>query len=241
VRQKLKCILMVALAVSIYAVIRETAWRLAVGDIADARPIPTLRKQRIALHEAGHAVVYATLRGPAGLRSLSVCSVYGLGENLGEMNSDDNDVDMMTLFEGLQRASYMLAGQAANVSLGDGPTNGASDDIKRASKLVWSMHGQFGMGRTMSYYEGPLEAPPQVETMVETDLQLAYACAQLVINHNRVAMKALSDLLLATPPVAGKHMLGTARLAAFFKAHPVSVPDHPDLPWFCDPEPFGAK
>lgn len=192
------------------------------------------KRIRVAFHEAGHAVANVAFKGPANIEQIDVLVDGRLAEGtLGK--TIFRNVDVGTRPEMLQAASYLLAGQAANTLFTGGATNGASDDIAIANKLVWRMHTQYGMGRTLLLYLDWESAPPHVQADAERDLKDAFLCADLILRANIVMVQELAERLLQAPIVKGRHLLTHLQVVAFFKDRPLRPPESvfEETPDFC--------
>ena len=100
-------------------------------------------RQRIAVHEAGHAML-ASLLGKAGdVHRISIVS-HGKGVGATALQADE---DRVVLSEGQLRAQLVitLGGAAAEDLVFGEPSTGAEDDLDRVTELAREMVGKYGM------------------------------------------------------------------------------------------------
>ncbi|WP_245413500.1 AAA family ATPase [Mangrovicella endophytica] len=178
---------------------------LAAALPPETRPAAVLK--RVAIHEAGHAVVYMLFGGAPSSLSIVRDAENGGGVTL--------EVDEATM-EGRRRDIEamivpILAGRAAeeiilgSVSAGAGGAD--SSDLARATTLLMQIEAQLGLGRFLSFGQ-------QVDGVtVEIGLRRLYAEAMMMVARHRGAIAALAQLALE------KRVLGRAALEAFAKTH----------------------
>jgi cell division protease FtsH len=173
---------------------------LAVIAPADNRPGDLV--DRIAIHEAGHAVA-AHMIGLAPVVSVSIVA----NGNAGGVTVLDFDGDLPT--RGIVEKSVMqlLAGRAAEeVLLGEAGTGAggtAGSDLARATQTLGLMHLGTGLGDLMAF-RADLDGVPRVLAVnegaaraVETDLQRLYGLAIEIIRENATVVRAVADALRA--------------------------------------------
>ncbi len=122
----------------------EAIERTLTGLSRRSRALNAEEKQRVALHEAGHALVALRLPGADPVRKVSVLprGVGGLGFTL-QMPTEDHRVLSEHALE--DRIAVAFGGRVAErLTLGQVST-GAQDDLARATDLARAMVRAFGM------------------------------------------------------------------------------------------------
>jgi ATP-dependent Zn protease len=170
---------------------------IAPADDRDAELL-----ERIAAHEAGHAVcAYST-----GLGAVLSVSIVENG-NAGGVTVIDFDGITHTRAMMEKTVVQMLAGRAAEeVLLGEaGPGSGgsASSDLARATRTLGLLHLGTGLGENMIFradaegIPGLLAVNERAAQAVEADLRRHYGKALELIRENAVLVRAVADALLA--------------------------------------------
>jgi len=182
---------------------------------------PQLR-DRLAYHEAGHALVGHWLN--AGI--VERVSIEPRGRALGVTYiSRDSEDPLYQQSELSSRLAMMLAGREAELRVFDSVSTGASDDLKRASELAINMVGSLGFSATF----GLLSVPgipkellgPDIQAAVLREarvlLERAQATSQRLLETHRQQLDALAQCLLEREVVSGedlKALLGPRALSA---------------------------
>jgi cell division protease FtsH len=132
--------------------------KIVLGDPRDAKLSPT-EKQRVAVHESGHAVV-AHFAEHAELPQR--VSIIPRGMALGAtQQSSPGDRHIMTQAELEARLRVLMGGYAAERVVLEDVSTGAENDLKEATRLATKMVANFGMSKKMGavYYEHQDEHP----------------------------------------------------------------------------------
>ena len=166
-------------------------------------------RHRIAVHEAGHAIVAAMLR----IGVVEKVSITPRGRALGTtLLTQELDQHLKTKTELQNQLEMLLAGRTAEeLMLGDTST-GAADDLKHASRLAYRMAGEFGFSAELGAFnylallpEGPNK--PLEATVVSEARQIvadaAERCASRLRDH-RYAVEGLAAALLEYETVSGE-------------------------------------
>ncbi|MES2919775.1 MAG: AAA family ATPase [Pseudomonadota bacterium] len=185
--------------------------RHRIGDPQEQRVMSEALRHRIAVHEAGHALV-GHLSLP-GIRVEKV-SVLPQGAALGvTIFSEEELAALATAAEIRARLEMMLAGRAAEIlCLGESST-GAAQDLEQATKLAlqmagaWSAHdGAPGLALD-ALPAGLREARGQVVTTEALAiLQVAHECALEKLREHAEALGGLVTALLEQDEVAGAEL-----------------------------------
>lgn len=166
-----------------------------------------------AYHEAGHALVAASLPGNDPVHKITIMP---RGRALGyTMVLPDQDKYSTTRSEMLNQLAYMLGGRAAEELIFHDPTTGAANDIEKATSVARAMVTQYGMterlgairygqeqgevflgrdmGHTRDYSE---EVAAAIDEEVRTFIEAAHQEAYDVLVDNRDVLDALVLALL---------------------------------------------
>lgn len=174
-------------------------------------------RERLAYHEAGHALVGHWLQ----VGSVERVTIEPRGKALGVTYiSRDSEDPLYQETELSSRLAMMLGGREAELLMMDSVSSGASDDLKRASELAINMVGSLGFSKTF----GLLSVAGVPRELLGPDLQAAVLqearalleqaqarCHQLLVC-KRSALDALARALLQREVLCGaelKALLGT--------------------------------
>jgi cell division protease FtsH len=199
--------------------------RVVGGLEKKTRLMSPREKQRVAHHEAGHALVGARLAPDAPVRKISIIprGVAALGYTF---QLPLVDRYLMTREELSDRLAVLLAGRASEeLCFGDFST-GAADDLKRASELAGRMVREFGMsdqlgpltfeaaspspllptstvGRTGTYSERTAET---IDEEIRGFIDGAYQRAKSLLGHEQPLLERLSVALLKREVLEGSEL-----------------------------------
>ena len=160
-------------------------------------------KHRVAFHEAGHAVVAASVKHADPLHKVSIIprGIAALGYTL-QLPAEDRH--LYTRDELLDRLAVMLGGRAAEqLMLGDLST-GAADDLQKATQLARRLVTEFGMSERFGPISFVAERTPFLPTLPETSRQVSEHVAREIdrelITLLQQRYQAVLDLLRARQP-----------------------------------------
>ncbi|MDQ6615258.1 MAG: ATP-dependent zinc metalloprotease FtsH [Actinomycetota bacterium] len=124
----------------------EAVERVLAGPQRKGTLMGAEEKQRIAYHEAGHAVVAAALGKAAMLHKLSVVA---RGRGIGHLGMLSEDRNLMTTSDMEHQIAIAMAGLASEeMALGE-PSTGSELDLERATTTARDMAGRYGMSPGM--------------------------------------------------------------------------------------------
>jgi cell division protease FtsH len=126
--------------------------RVMLGLEKKSRVMSPQEKERVAVHEAGHALVALTVKNADPLHRVSIIprSIGALGYTL---QLPTQERFLMTKPQLEDQIAVLLGGRTAEeIHYGGVVSTGASDDLERASALVRQMVTRFGMSDPL----GPL-------------------------------------------------------------------------------------
>ena len=124
----------------------EGVERVTAGLEKRKRVIHPDEKQRVAYHEAAHALVAYSLPNTDPVHKVSIIP-RGLAALGYTMQRPEDDRYLMTQSELESRVQVLLAGTIAEEMVFDDVSTGASNDLERASDIVRSMVMDYGMSR----------------------------------------------------------------------------------------------
>jgi len=138
--------------------LEEAIDRIMLGLEKKNRVMSTAEKERVAYHEAGHALVALSVEHADPVQRVSIIprSVGALGHTL-QLPTEERF--LMTRAELHDQITVMLGGRAAEEITFNGEiSTGASNDLERASELARQMVTRFGMSEKMGHitYGKPL-------------------------------------------------------------------------------------
>ena len=126
--------------------------KIVLGDPRESALVP-LEKRRVAVHEAGHAVVAWASPAAEPLRRVSILP---RGMSLGATQQvPSEDRHLMTRAELESRLAVLLAGYAAELLVLGEVSTGSEKDLQQATALASRMVAHFGMSEELGpvYYE----------------------------------------------------------------------------------------
>lgn len=183
---------------------------LEVADLAAALhvirpPLPAELRWRVALHEAGHAVVGHTT-GCGTPRLLALAGQGGMMEQkIQGCVGDRRGIEAML--------ALALAGRAAEQMVLGGASAGAGgpedSDLGQATRLAAALEISFGLGSSRIWLSDSQEVMRHLShdralrRRVEAHLQTAEARAVQILAHNRSRLEALARDLLARGFLSG--------------------------------------
>ena len=183
---------------------REIAPQDIVAELDDGTPARSKELQRrVAIHEAGHALV-TELRRPGKVQAVTLRGSPGIPSSLGLSVATTLDaVETVEEIDGFLMEN--LAGRAAEELLLGAPSAGALGDLQMATALCLSVEMTMGLGRRLTSI-GRLERDDmsrilmmerEVAAAVEKRLQHAYTAVLSVLAENRAMLFGLTEALLA--------------------------------------------
>jgi cell division protease FtsH len=222
--------------------LEEAIDRVVAGLERKSRVLSKKEKEIVAYHEAGHAIVAASVEHVDPLHRVSVIprGVAALGYTL-QLPTEDRY--LMTRSELFDRMKVLLGGRVAEELTFAEISTGAQNDMERATEIARSMVVEYGMSeklgpvsyrrRTASYLgmEYGLGARPEYAeaTAREIDCEIrklidqAHEDVRTILAARRDALIHLHDLLMEHEVIEGE------RLAAFLEEHGLNRPYEPSV------------
>jgi len=157
--------------------LEEARDKVRWGRAKKSRVIDEREKNVIAHHEAGHAIASELVEGADPVHKVSIIPRATAGGMT--MMLPETDRHLYSRRYGMAMIQVMLGGRAAeDITCGD-ISSGASDDIKRATKLARTMVCEWGMSDLV----GPIKLGSEMETPWPTEMnnkEYSEATAQVI-------------------------------------------------------------
>lgn len=176
-------------------------------------------RHRIAVHEAGHAIVAKLLQ--VGI--VEKVSILKRGHALGvTLVTDDEDVVLQSEAQWRARMQMLLAGRGAESLLLGSISTGAANDLERVSSMAYRMVAEFGFSRRIgpfSYAGLPdrerrlSESPEVVAEAREIVKELEREC-DLLLTRQKLALERLTAALLEHETVSGEMVVACLQMPA---------------------------
>ncbi|MDH2245522.1 AAA family ATPase [Pseudomonas sp. GD03855] len=189
-------------------------------------PLSATDRKRIAVHEAGHALVAAALN----VGRVEKVTILPRGQALGVTLVTPVEDKRLHMYSELRnRIQMLLAGRGAEQLYFHEVSSGAGQDLQEASKIALSMVGALGMGPRGSLLslqavrDAHLESDPReaLEAADELLQQLNQDCLAL-LQRLRPALDHITQRLLDCETVPGEEVLAAIAQIPADRAHGVS-------------------
>ncbi len=179
-----------------------------MGEVnGSATALTEAERARIAVHEAGHAIVAQVL----GVGRVEKVTILPRGGALGVTlvtQKEDKQLHLKSELE--NRIQMLLGGRTAEILTYADASSGAASDLKEASKIALTMVANLGLGDQGTLFN--LEALAALNVPPDTSKVVAEAEALLVTQNANcfallrdydAALKELTDKLLARETIEG--------------------------------------
>jgi len=201
---------------------QEAIERVIAGLEKKSRVLSEQEKKIVAYHEVGHAIIGAVMPGGGKVSKISIVprGLSALGYTL-KLPTEDRF--LMTEIEFRQQIAMLLGGRAAEALIFQSVTNGASDDLQRATDIAEQMVTLYGMSKAL----GPLayekrsannflgngqnsprrslseETGKAIDEEVKQIVEVAYEQALQILRENRELLETMTSQLLTTEVLEG--------------------------------------
>jgi cell division protease FtsH len=205
--------------------LKEAIERIIAGLEKKSRVLNEKEKQIVAYHEVGHALVGAVMPGGGKVAKISIVprGLSALGYTL-KMPTEDRF--LLSEGEFREQIATLLGGRAAEELIFDSVTNGASDDLQRATNIAERMVTIYGMSKVL----GPLayekaqqanflgngnvnsrrlvseETAKAIDEEVKQIVEGGYEKAWSILDRNRDLLDAIAQQLLKTEVIEGEEL-----------------------------------
>ncbi|MBF2020503.1 MAG: ATP-dependent zinc metalloprotease FtsH [Hydrococcus sp. C42_A2020_068] len=205
--------------------LKEAIERVIAGLEKKSRVLNEKEKQIVAYHEVGHALVGAVMPGGGKVAKISIVprGLSALGYTL-KMPTEDRF--LMSEAEFREQIATLLGGRASEELVFDSVTNGAADDLQRATDIAERMVTTYGMSKRL----GPLafdragqanflgngngnlrrlvseETAKAIDEEVKRIVEDEYQRAIAILDRNRELLDAIAQQLLKTEVIEGEEL-----------------------------------
>ena len=181
-----------------------------------------MEKRLVAYHEVGHALVAALEKHAQPVSKITIVphTTGALGYT---MQMPEEEKFLSTRDELLGELRCLVGGRAAEQVAFSTMTNGASNDLQRATALAKSMIAQYGMSEELglmapasisnqyldgqAYMDCSQETAAKVDIAVQHMLDQAYAQAKKLLTENRGLLDEISEYLLVKETITGEELM----------------------------------
>ena len=203
----------------------EAIERVIAGLEKKSRVLSEKEKKVVAYHEVGHALVGAVMPGGGKVEKISIVP-RGIGALGYTLKLPTEDRFLMDEKEFHQQIAMLLGGRAAEVIVFGNVTNGAADDLQRATALAERMVTSYGMSKILgplAYEKGQRnnflgnhginnrrhlseETAKAIDREVKQIVETNYQTALKIINHNRDLLETISQKILQVEVIEGEDL-----------------------------------
>ncbi len=201
----------------------EAVDRVIAGLQKKNRYISRREKERVAYHEAGHALVASALPNADPVHRISIVprGVAALGYTL-QLPTEDRY--LLTRAELLDRLSVLLGGRVAEEIVYGEVSTGAQNDLEQATEIARAMVMDYGMSEKLgpqtfrkreSLFLEPMwrhrediseETARLIDQEVAALIKEAHARAQEILSKNRKRLEILARTLLEKETIEGEEL-----------------------------------
>ena len=179
-------------------------------------------KRMIAYHEVGHALVVAKTKNTTPVTKITIVphTEGALGYT---MTTPEEEKHLSTKEDLLNQLCMLLGGRAAEEIVFGTVTNGATNDIHRATGLARNMVALYGMSEELglmapatvtnqyldgqSYLDCSQETSALVDKTVKKILAECYVRSKQVLSENRGLLDEISQYLLTKETITGEEFM----------------------------------
>ncbi|MEI7749952.1 MAG: ATP-dependent zinc metalloprotease FtsH [Candidatus Moraniibacteriota bacterium] len=190
----------------------ESIEKVILGPERRSRVINTKEKEIIAYHEAGHALVAASLPNADPVQKISIISRGNAGGYTLSVPTEDKSLHSSEYFR--DELSVLLGGYSAERLTFSDTTTGPSNDLERATALARNMVTRYGMSRlgarTFGHKEELVflgkdlheernysdETAKMIDTEVAKFVEDALHRSTSILTEKKSLLKTLADALL---------------------------------------------
>lgn len=206
-----------------YEHICDAIEHLVIGHKVRGQRLSAADRRAVAIHESGHAVALAYAHQANRIAIVSIIATVNgaLGFNF-VLPEDEADAFLQTQEELLETICHLLGGRAAEKVLVGSITNGASDDIRRATEIARRMVERLGMSDDLPNLWMPSENSAwseatrhQVDMAIQKIINECYARTVKIMEDNRATLEAMTSYLLEHEELEGpvlQHHLEAVRV-----------------------------
>ena len=204
--------------------LEEAVDRVIAGPVRRSRKVSEKEREIVAYHEAGHALVAASLPDADPVHKVTIVARGAAGGYTRLLPDEDRGLWSKGQFQAM--LAVMMGGQMAEeMAFGD-ITTGASNDLQNASGVARKMVVEYGMsdelgprtfgaGQDLVFLGKELAQGPnysdavaeRIDAEIEGFLKRAQQTAKKVLEANRAKLTLLADRLLSEETIEGVEVL----------------------------------
>lgn len=196
--------------------------QVLVGKEKKDRIMSKEERKIVSYHEVGHALVSALQKNSEPVQKITIVprTMGALGY---VMHVPEEEKYLNTEAEFRDMLVSLLAGRAAEEIVFDTVTNGAANDIEKATQIAKSMVVQYGMSKKFGliglgnvenqYLDGRMVMNCSDSTAAEVDKEVvdilkdSYKKAKELLSENRNLMDKLAEYLIEKETITGKEFM----------------------------------
>ncbi len=193
--------------------IDEASDRVLMGPAKTSRKVTEYEKKIVAYHEAGHAVSGIVLPNGVEVHKITIIP-RGMAGGYTQMLPKEERTLVYTKKELEEQIITLLSGRASEETYMNETSTGASDDLKRATKIARSMVTEYGMSslgpmqfehRSESVFLGrdynqtknfSDQVALQIDKEVMKIIDECYAESKKIVSKEKKLIKILADTLI---------------------------------------------
>lgn len=203
--------------------LEESVDRVMAGPERKSRKISPQEKEIVAYHEAGHAMVAHVLPNADPVHKISIVARGMAGGFTKVLPLEDRYLHTRSYIKDM--LAYAMGGRAAEEIIFNEMTDGARDDIKRATQLARRMVTDFGMsdnlgprtfgdkqemvflGREISEQKDYGDKiADTIDEEVNSIIHEAYSAARKILTENKDKLTELAKRLIEKETLEGKEL-----------------------------------
>ncbi len=202
--------------------IEESVEVVIAGEKRKSTVLSEHEKQVVAYHETGHAIVAASQKGSAPVQKITI--VPRTSGALGyTMQVDEDEHYLSTRQDMKNQIAVLCGGRAAEELIFGEMTNGASNDIQRATQIARAMVTQYGMtdkfgmvqlGQQRNRYLGGGEeltcsegTAQEIDAEVQRLVEEGHTTALETLKANRFKLHEISRYLQKKETITGEEFM----------------------------------
>ncbi len=184
--------------------------KVLYGGEPSSNVVPKEEKRRVAFHETGHALVAHFGKGPDKVRKISIVPRGEMGGFM--LSLPDEELKLMTEDKLMDQLAQLFGGLVAEkLALGK-HSNGASNDLERASQICEFMVTRIGMSglgfrvlkvQEFSGYTCSESYKQKVDEAIEKLLQAGYDAAEEILKDKKELLNKVTEVLLEKENLTG--------------------------------------
>jgi len=183
---------------------------ILIGIEKRSRMMSDTEKNIVAHHEAGHALMGYLLQDCTPPIKVSIIP-RGV-DALGFSQQEPEEKKLYNRTELMSKVSVLYGGRAAEELMFDSVTTGASDDIERATEMLYSMFTTYGLSKTMPLLNYSKSRQTNVgidkQNLIEEEMTIyandIYEWTKIILETNKELVIKLAESLLENEILLGE-------------------------------------